>query len=65
MLYSLVLVAQESRVINLGSKISWEPYHIDTGDGADGIAVRALACIMARLNQPYFIHNYPGLGRKE
>lgn len=54
-----MLNAQQGSVINLGSKTSWEPYHIDTGDGTDGIAVRALACIMARLNQPYVIYKLP------
>lgn len=47
------------RVLTLGSKVEWDPYHIDTGSGADGLAVRALACIMTRMNQPFVIRKLP------
>lgn len=46
-------------IIKLGSKAAWPPYHLETRRGADGIAVRALACVMARLNQPYIIDKLP------
>lgn len=48
-----------AEVLTLGTKQQWKPYHIDTPHGADGIAVRALSCIMARINQPYVIVKKP------
>lgn len=48
-----------NHILKLGSKVEWAPYHIDTGEGADGLAVRALSCIMARMNQPYTIRKMP------
>lgn len=51
--------AQDTDIVTLGTKASWPPYHIDTGKGTDGLAVRALACVMARLNQPYVIRKLP------
>ena len=48
-----------NQIITLGTKAEWKPYHISTPYGADGIAVRAVACIMARINQPYVIEQKP------
>ncbi len=51
--------AHAPHIITLATKVKWEPYHLDIESGADGIAVRALACVMARINQPYVIHKVP------
>ncbi len=64
LLLSLCLAAHIVRgetgmVVHLGTKVQWSPYHVDTPHGADGIAVRALACIMARINQPFQIKKVP------
>jgi len=60
LIFSLVNnVKANDDVVVLGTKVQWKPYHIDTIDGADGIAVRAFSCIMARLNQPYIIRKMP------
>lgn len=58
---SLPLHAQEpsSSVLILGTKQEWAPYHINTDHGADGLAVRAVACVMARINQPFKIIKLP------
>jgi len=57
--FSFNVAAESPYIIKLGSKVEWAPYHIDTPHGADGIAVRALACIMSRINQPFMIHKLP------
>ncbi len=58
-LASINVCAEANMVVNLGSKVQWAPYHVDTPHGADGIAVRALACIMSRINQPFSIKKVP------
>jgi len=58
-IFSFSVVAESPYIIKLGSKVEWAPYHIDTRHGSDGIAVRAVACIMSRINQPFMIHKRP------
>ena len=58
-IFSFTVAAETPQVIRLGSKVEWAPYHINTPHGSDGIAVRALACIMSRINQPFIIHKLP------
>ncbi len=58
-LATLNVYAEANVVVHLGTKVQWAPYHIDTPQGADGIAVRALACIMVRMNQPFVIKKVP------
>jgi len=58
-LYCFSIFANSQTVVKLGTKKEWPPYHIDTPSGADGIAVRTVACIMARINQPFTIHKKP------
>ncbi len=48
--------ADSNYVVKLGTKVQWAPYHIDTPLGADGVSVRAVACIMSRINQPFTIN---------
>ncbi len=50
---------KQPHIIRLGTKAHWEPYHLNVPDGADGIAVRSVACIMARINQPFVIEKKP------
>lgn len=59
LLASGTYVRADDIVLTLGSKFEWAPYHLDTGDGADGLAVRAAACIFARMNQPFMIQKMP------
>jgi hypothetical protein len=56
LIYCFTAYAAPQYVIKLGTKKEWAPYHINTPDGSDGVAVRMLACIMVRLNQPFEIH---------
>jgi len=58
-IHSATAVSHAPHIISMGTKQHWVPYHIDLKDGVDGLAVRALACIMARINQPYVIHKLP------
>jgi len=58
-LYVFSILANSQAIVKLGTKKEWPPYHIDTLSGADGIAVRTVACIMARINQPFTIHKRP------
>ncbi|OUS28391.1 hypothetical protein A9Q99_12785 [Gammaproteobacteria bacterium 45_16_T64] len=51
--------AHSPHIVTLSTKASWPPYHKDIDPGADGIAVRAVACIMARINQPFTINKVP------
>lgn len=53
------LARADNHVLVLGSKLNWKPYHVATEYGSDGIAVRAIACIFARMNQPYSIEKKP------
>jgi ABC-type amino acid transport substrate-binding protein len=55
----IALASANENIVKLGTKSEWKPYHINTPDGADGIAVRAFACIMARMNQPFIINKKP------
>ncbi|GHF94581.1 hypothetical protein [Thalassotalea marina] len=58
--YSVNLFAFErDYIVRLGSEVEWAPYHVSTAKGADGMSVRAVACIMARINQPYTIDKLP------
>jgi ABC-type amino acid transport substrate-binding protein len=50
---------EQPYVVRLGTKVHWAPYHLDTPHGADGLAVRAVACIMSRINQPFIIEKKP------
>lgn len=59
LIYCFTTYAAPQYVIKLGTKKEWAPYHINTPDGSDGVAVRMLACIMVRLNQPFEIHKKP------
>ena len=58
-IFSFSVAAESPYIIKLGSKVEWVPYHLETPHGSDGIAVRALACIMSRINQPFVIHKLP------
>jgi len=57
--FSVSLLAEQTYIIKLGTKVEWAPYHLDTPHGVDGIAVRATACIMARINQPFMVFKKP------
>lgn len=58
--YSFNIFAYErDYIVRLGSEVEWAPYHVSTEKGADGMSVRAVACIMARINQPYTIEKLP------
>jgi len=57
--FSWTQKAEPATVVQLGTKVEWEPYHVNTKDGADGIAVRSVACILARINQPFQINKMP------
>ncbi|WP_448548971.1 substrate-binding periplasmic protein [Thalassotalea fusca] len=53
------LKTESAEVAQLGTKVEWEPYHVNTPEGADGIAVRAVSCILTRINQPFQINKMP------
>ena len=56
---SVSALAESTYSIQLGTKVEWTPYHMDTPLGGDGMAVRAVACIMSRINQPFMIQKRP------
>lgn len=57
--FCLPAYADSSYIVKMGTKVEWAPYHLDAPDGADGIAVKAFACVMARINQPFVIKKRP------
>jgi polar amino acid transport system substrate-binding protein len=59
LLFPAAANAADKPAITFGTKVEWAPYHIDLGSGADGLAVRAVACIMARMEQPFVIQKMP------
>jgi len=58
-LVTILAVAKDPEVVKIGTKVDWPPYHLSTEHGADGESIRALSCIMARINQPFIIEKLP------
>jgi len=54
-----VTLADDNGIIQLGTKVEWKPYHVDAPNGADGTAVRMVACILTRMGQPFKINQMP------
>ncbi|GLX80512.1 hypothetical protein tinsulaeT_38520 [Thalassotalea insulae] len=60
LLFSITSLANEpDYIVRMGTEIEWAPYHLSTDKGSDGLSVRAFACIMARINQPFTISKLP------